>query len=188
MPRTALNAKLDSFGDEFIVLLLEDAKNYAKNNITVIKHIVNDRKYSIIYLSMNRPYDAIVDKLKKSKVNTGNIFFIDAISKMIKSNPSKALNCLHISSPSSLTELSIASATAVKNIKKKKKLLYLDSLSTLFMYNKSNTVVRFSHSLISMVRRNGASGILITIKKNTSPKVISQISQFCDAVVTDGAK
>ena len=166
-----------------IVLILTGAENYMKNIISVLKTLINKNGHQCIYVTVNRPYNDIQDVLEKGKINTDNIFFIDLISKMANTEQSRAKNCLFVNSPDSLTDLSIAITEAIGNIKGSNKFIFLDSLSTMLIYNQAGTLTKFAHFLIGKMRNAAVEMIIISLEKEMDQAVVSQISTFVDKVI-----
>lgn len=95
----------------------------------------------------------------------------------------KARNAVFVGSPKDLTDISIATTMAIKSVPKGYRLLFIDSISTLGLYNDAGTVAKFTHFLINKMRELKCTGVIISLEKETDEKMISQLSQFCDKIV-----
>lgn len=166
-----------------IVLFLTDSRTYMKTNFTVLKFLCNTNDFAGIYVTSNRPYSSLLTHLEKNKVNMERMFFIDLVTQSSTGRSEKAKNCLFMESPRALTELSIALSQAVGAIHIEEKYVFLDSLSTLLIYNDASTVARFIHFLTGKMRQWDVKGVVISLEKETSPELLSQLSQFVDKVV-----
>ena len=102
----------------------------------------------ICYVSLNKPAENVCEGLDKKKISTSNTFFIDAVSKSLGHNVEKD-NVLYVSSPSALTELSIAIISALKG--NSFDAFVFDSLSTLDIYNMGNESERFLRAFSRIV-------------------------------------
>ena len=80
-----------------------------------------------------------------------NFLFIDAISKSIKEEPSQTEGCYFVSSPGSLTELSIAICRVIRH---GFDYLVFDSLTNMMIYEKKAPVIKFIYSIINKIREN----------------------------------
>lgn len=169
--------------DNNLVLVLTSSKKYSQTNLTILKHLCNQYNYPGIYVTSSRPYSSLVAVLEKNKIGMNRLFFIDMVSLSSSSASLKAKNCLFMESPRALTELSIALSQAVDAIHMEDKFVYLDSLSTLLIYNEVGTVKRFVHFLTGKMRLWGVKGIVISLEKETSPELLDQLTQFVDKVV-----
>jgi len=147
----------------------------------VSKIIKKQSSKNIIYITTNKPYSFIVNSFKKNKINTDKIFFIDCISKQIKEKTNDEGNCVFIQSPQDLTTISIAANEAIKKISGNK-ILFLDSLSVLLVYNDSNTIGKFSNFLLNKMRASDVDTIMLALESDADKNIIKQIESFSDEV------
>lgn len=177
------NPNLIFIEDGEIVLILTSAEKYLSTTTTILKSMLNEKGYKCLYVTINRPYKVLVNILKKNGILTENIFFIDLISRLTRTAVDGVSDCLFIESPDSLTELSIAISESVKNMPGDKKLMFLDSLSTLLVYNQSGTVTKFAHFLFSKMKTEGVETIILSLEKEMEEKMTDQIAMFVDKVI-----
>jgi KaiC/GvpD/RAD55 family RecA-like ATPase len=181
---TQINSFLKSLEPNKIVLFIVNPKKYHSVHAKILKGIIGIRKFSGIYITVNKPYDALVKYLKENKISLNNIFFIDAISKSVSEEIKLTENCLFIPSPSHLTDLGIALTQALEGMKERKnKFLILDSISTLLIYNDFDTVAKFVHFIVSRLRVFGLVGLIISVEKLLDEKMINILMEICDEVV-----
>ena len=93
--------------------------------------LTKSKDHECVYLSMNRPYDNLINLFKKNNIDPKKFFFVDTISKTIGGKTPIEKNVLYISSPHGLTEISIALSKALQSLKAKEKFLFFDSISTM---------------------------------------------------------
>lgn len=188
MKATAKTIDVSSIGNGDVVLILTSAEKYLENIINVLKILINKKSRQCIYVTINKPYQVLLNVLKKNDIDTEKIFFIDLISKMTAMDTTGAKNALFITSPDSLTELSIAISESVRNLQSKNKFIFLDSLSTMLIYNQTGTVAKFAHFLIGKMRTEGVEMIIISLEREMDPILVSQISTFVDKVIKVNGK
>jgi KaiC/GvpD/RAD55 family RecA-like ATPase len=165
----------------FIALALVDSKNYQKTNIQLLRTLIKGR--SGVYVTINKPYVTMKAILEKEKINTKLIIFIDAITKLTKGSTKKDENCLYLDNPQSLTDISVAITEALNSIKAENKFIFLDSLSTLLIYNHAGTIAKFVHFLTGRMRTWGIDGIIISLESESDKALIAKLSQFCDVTI-----
>jgi hypothetical protein len=175
-----------------IVLLMAGMKDYQKVNFETLRIVIEENKFSGIYITVNRPYVNLKRLIAERGIDVSKIFFIDCISKMIPAPAGitfvkKAYeikeNCLFIPSPTQLTELALALTQAMARMKEPaNKFLFLDSLSTLLIYSDVKTVVKFVHFLATRVRLLGIVGIMICTEK-VSGGLLASLMEICDMVM-----
>ena len=177
-----------------IILFLVDPKKYMKRNLSILKFLVNQNTFSGIYITVNRPFDTLIKIMKEDGIDTEKIFFIDCITKMApassgfsltsKSKLEKTKNCIFIPSPSRLTEIGLALSEALTGVENpQSKFLYLDSLSTLLIYNDVDTIVKFVHFLTTRIRLYNIVGIIMCVEKRMDERLFNILSEICDIIV-----
>lgn len=177
-----ISKELEDIEDNPITSILVGDKAYTKTNIAVLKYFVNERKISGVYITVNKPYQTLVNFFNKNGINTNRIFFIDMITKLSGDQPNRIDNCLFMESPESLTDLSIALTEVIKSIQGDK-FIFLDTLSTLLIYHELGTVTKFAHFLTNKMRVWMVKGVIISLIKETKPSLEAELTQFCDKVI-----
>jgi KaiC/GvpD/RAD55 family RecA-like ATPase len=167
---------------EYIALATVDAKSYNKTNLLLVKHLTNDEKVPGVYVTLNKPFETMKKEFERVGVDTKLIIFIDAVTKTSGGKTEKTKNCLFIGNPENLTDISMAMDQAVRALPGNNRFLFFDSLSTLLMYNRVETVAKFVHFLAGKMRVWKVRGIIISLEK-TDKDLIEQLSQFCDVVI-----
>src|SRR3989338_1306549 len=166
---------------DYIALATVPASSYNKTNIEIIKNFISEGIPGV-YITLNKPYSTMLESFKKNKIDTRLIIFVDSVTKLASSNVKKDKNCLFIGSPERLSDISIAMDQAVRAIPTKEKFVFFDSLSTLLIYNKSDTVARFIHFLATKMRAWKVKGIIISLEKEKNKDLIDKLTQVCDLV------
>ena len=177
-----------------VVLFLVNPKKYMNVNLEIIKIVIKQNKFSGIYITVNRPFSTLVNIMEKKGIDTDKIFFIDCITKMIPSPRGISLvprkkfevkkNCIFIPSPARLTEIGLALSEALSGMKHPKtKFLYLDSLSTLSIYNDLSTIAKFVHFLTTRIRLFGVVGLIMCVEKKMDNKLFNILSEVCDMTI-----
>lgn len=170
-----------------IVHLYMPAKEYEDSNEEFVKKLL-DRGYVGIYVSVNKPYHALVDDMREIGINTDHIFFIDLISNEITREHKGIDNCIFVNSPSNLTDLSIVVNEVFQAIKTSKKFFIFDAISTLLIYNDSKIIEKFVHYLTSRMNVLDVGGILLSMEHELDERTRTFIDQFCDTSMHWGLK
>ena len=175
--------QMQGLPEPFVVLFIATPTKYLEQNLELLRDFVNRRKMAGIYVTVNRPYESLVSMLKGEKVDTARMFFIDMVSKMPQDKPSRTGNCIFMGSATNLTDLSVAISQAVSANTKDKKFIFLDSLSTMLIYNEAGSLAKFSHFLTSRLREWNVDGVFISLDTKSDKELTEKLSQFCDRVV-----
>jgi archaellum biogenesis ATPase FlaH len=128
-----------------------------------------------IYISLNKTQPASIKALKKSKISSEKLFFIDCVSSAQEKNP-EVINI----KPSDLDDLTLAIKTFVKEIPERRYIL-IDSLATLMIYNDINKVANFIRTLTQFASQKGVELIVLT-QKAEEEKLLEKVFNFFDNV------
>ena len=159
------------------ILLIMSSTDYNKEIIGVIKKL---NTQNIVYVTLNKTRDSLVELFKKNKINTKNIVFIDAISKMIKNVPDQSEGVYYVSSPGALTELSLVIS---KFIKHDFDYLIFDSLTNLLIYESKSPVAAFVSSLVNKIKENKTKAIFYALSVKEQETLIKESGMFVDKVI-----
>lgn len=182
MPGTAKLAKaLSDVGDGSIVLIetaIEKAPDVALN---VLK-VMTKKGFGGIVVSASRPYSNLVPLYEKSGIDTKKLLIIDCVTKASSVEAQKAENAVYLDSVSDLTSMSLAIWKAIEE-GKGQRFLFLDSISTMLIYNKPDIFAKFIHLMLTKLRVSGVGGALISFESAGNREVRAEIVQLCDRVV-----
>ncbi len=168
---------IKELGDEKTMITVVSSEDFSKEVLNTVKEA---SKHSVCYVTLNKTFDALNESFSKKGVNMENLVFIDAISKSIQKKPNQSKNVYYVSSPGSLTELSLVIS---KFLRHEFKYLIFDSISNLTVYNKKNVVIKFLLDLSNKVKKSKTQAILFAVKSKENEGMINQCSLFVDKVV-----
>jgi len=178
-----LEKEFTNLPKHFIVLVVSSSANYLKNNLELLKTLLNEKKQSGIYINVSRSCENISDMMISNGIDISKLFFIDCVTLSSGFKPVKKDSCMYVNSPSDLTEVSIVLDQLVQTIPTEDRFIFLDSLSALLIYNSPNITSKFAHFLTVKLRQWKTKGILITLEKETDDKLLSLLSQFADKII-----
>lgn len=161
------------------VLYILKPMEYLSKVIEIVKQVSSD--HFVIYVTTNKPYSSLKNIFSSNKINTNKIFFIDCVSKSVGKADSNE-NVVLLDSPANLTNLSIAIVESIKNIQGKK-ILFLDSLSTLALFNDSKVLERFSHYLINQMELFNSETAILTLETDMDKNILNMVSSMVDKVI-----
>lgn len=168
----------DELPEEGVVLLLEKTGEQALANARLARFLEKNNIPGV-YVTLNKPLDALLAFFKKQKIDGKGFLFVDAITKMTSDETLKGSSFEYVDSPKNLIDLSDAIEAGIKKIKSQKKFIIFDSVNTLIVYNKPTVVEKFVHSISGKMRAWKAKGFF-TMTKNAQEEVTKTIAQFCD--------
>ena len=170
--------------DKGIVLVVTKSEDYTKANADIIYSIIKSKNRYCVYLSLNKPSFTLLENFAEAGLDTKKIFIIDCVTSLAGEDVERAGNVVFVESPSNLTEIGTVLDGAIKSIPIKGSFLFLDSLSTMLLYNAAKTVATFVHFLSLKIRYYKMAGVIISLQNQESSQIISQISEFCDMRIT----
>lgn len=139
---------------------------------------ISAEKYSLVYLCINQSAKTVIEKMKKQKIATDKILFIDCISQN-KNNDKN--NVIFIENPKALTKTSIAINTALMHMPGKKAVI-VDSLSTMMIYTELDQLARYTSSIIEKIRLNDAKTMMFAIPEKS---LLNKVSPFFDEIIKE---
>ncbi|MFH0972022.1 MAG: ATPase domain-containing protein [Candidatus Micrarchaeota archaeon] len=184
--RSQLKKELGSLPQHYIVLLVSNSKDYMQSNYAAMRLLMEAEDAAGIYVTFNRPYDSLAEVLKTEKIDLERLYFLDLITQSTGKRGERTENCIFLPSPRNLTELSIALTQLIERMEQKNRFIFMDSLSTMLIYNSAGTVAQFTHFLVSKMRLWQVGMVLVSLEKETDQKLIDDLSQFCDKVIRLG--
>lgn len=173
---------LKALPENFILGMIVSSDKYEETKASILKYLVNTKKQTGSYVNINRPYQSMIQSLKQQKIDTGKLYFIDCITRKLGEKEQKVKNCVFVDSPKDLTDISLELHNSFKK-DFKNRFLFIDSLSTLAVYNDPEMMIKFVHYLTGKIRIWGLTGVLIALNEETDKKLIAELGQFCDKMV-----
>lgn len=162
-------------------LLIIPNEEYLKSVIIISKQA--SIKYpKILYISLNELYDNLIRSFETNSIDTTNFYFIDAITRTAQTNIDQKSNCYFVTSPNALIELSLVITEKINQMEPD--LIIFDSLSTLFIYEKESTAVKFVHSLIGKIKAAGCDSVLTALEGDAKRKAVKDLGMFVDEFLT----
>jgi KaiC/GvpD/RAD55 family RecA-like ATPase len=165
-----------------LILIIVPNEKVDEVNMDILEHFVKEKEAICIYTTFTKPYKVILKNLKKNAIDSNKIFFIDCATPVSGPTEISGTNKVIFCQPQSLTNLSIAVTTALQNMpQSKNRILILDTITTLMLYNDKNDVIKFIHHLCGQIRKYGVKSLIFTLDEESDEKIIAEISRFCDA-------
>ncbi|MBR9691052.1 hypothetical protein GOV08_05205 [Candidatus Woesearchaeota archaeon] len=146
----------------------------------VVKEISeNFRK--ILFVSLNNLYNPLKRRLEKIGTDLRKFTFIDCVTKTAVPQPQEHDDCIYVSSPSALTEISIAITKTIQNTYPD--IIIFDSLSTLLIYEDAMTSGQFVHSLTNKINAFGISAVFTILDAEKEQALIKDLNMILDKVI-----
>jgi hypothetical protein len=159
-----------------ILVRVGDYNSAARSLLQYFQHV----KAPGVYVTINKPY---TDLLKGLTIVPENVHYVDSITALTGRGTPDTLHVTYLDSPLALVEMNLAIADELKKIASNTKFLILDSISTLLVYNSSQSVEKFCHTVIAKNRNENVIGVFLMIDSEEHRSVVDTLAQFVDNVV-----
>lgn len=137
-----------------------------------------------IYIAISKDYQDISRAFQYSGININDLFFIDGISRMYGVGELNLPNIVYVEGPLSLDEVLKDVAKAIAGVKGEKKFLFLDSLTTILLYNSLDKTLEFAKSLIGLLNKSKTIGIIEIVSMGAAnEKFVQELSKLSDEVI-----
>lgn len=154
-----------------LVAIPED--EYTDKIVQIAKETAEDK---VIYVTLNKTCDALMELFKNKNINIKNIKFIDTITRCIR-EVEDTKDCTYISSPEAITELAIIIRT---HLEYDFDYLIIDAMTNLTTYTDENTTKRFIKNLITKLDVGKTKMVVLAIDMPTYESLIKSVSTFVD--------
>ncbi|HYB75535.1 MAG TPA: hypothetical protein VEC08_01115 [Nitrososphaerales archaeon] len=161
-----------------VVLLSVNPVAYQKGVLGAVKYF-SERFGLGLYITLNKPFASLQGAFDKDGLAPGSLVYLDSITNTAEC---RTKSCHFLGRMRELTDLCIALARMVSE-EKGVKFVFVDSVSTLLIYNDSKSVARFCHSVTEKLRSAGLPAALVFVEMEEGKDVVAQLAQFCDVYV-----
>jgi hypothetical protein len=142
--------------------------------------LTNVLNYKGIYVTVSEPADSLISIFQKGGIKTNMIHFMDCTGKKTKFD-SKSGNLTFIGGPKELTKISLV-FTELSNTGKYD-YVFLDSITSLLLYNSFETTEIFIEYLVGKIKSLGICGIVLSLDESNSKRLFPTIGKICDKIV-----
>lgn len=135
----------------------------------------------IIYVSLNRLYNPLKRKMQQDKIDTSKFLFVDCVTRTAVAQPEEHDDCIYVSAPNALTEISIAITKIIQT--HYPEILIIDSLSTLLIYESQMSASQFIHSISNKMNAFGVNACFTILNGEKEQPLIKDMNLLLDKVI-----
>lgn len=153
-----LEDKLNSMRVPSTLLLSMENSDYNSHLVAVMKTFLHRRKGDAVYVTFSKPAQSLADLFEPLDCRN-RLLFLDVVSTHM-GEKAELENAFFVSFPGDLTGLMVVLSRMLKmhNFR----FLFLDSLSSLLLYNDERTSTRFLHALSAMCKKSSLHLVLLS--------------------------
>ena len=160
------------------VVLLSVNPSVYQAGVTDAVKFFSERYGKGLYITLNKPSAVLQGVFERGGLAHGSLVYLDSITN---TSEHRTGACNFLGRMRELTDLGIA---LVKMLSEEEvKFVFVDSVSTLLIYNDTNSVARFFHSVTEKLRSLNLPAALVLVEMEEGKGVAAQLAQFCDAFV-----
>lgn len=135
---------------------------------------------SVCYVTLNKTAEAIKEMLKKKKIKTKDVVFIDGITKTIRQVADSSDGIYYVASPAAMTDISILINRMLKH---DFEYLIFDSLTSLLVYESKAPVAKFVSALTNNIRASKTRAAFFALAVKEQSTLLAEAGMFVDRVV-----
>lgn len=180
-----LRERYKKLGTGWITLVQVPTDKHMEVNTEALKILINEMKFDCIYITLGKPYSDLDKLFKSAGVDTNKLFFIDAISNMYGIKQVTTKKCVYASGPLDIDSITVSLRELLSSLSSEKKCVFLDSVTTVLLYNSLPRTIRFSQFLTQTLKKMGVEGVMVSIAKGaTTERLVKELSKLCDEAIS----
>ncbi|MFA6048474.1 MAG: ATPase domain-containing protein [Candidatus Micrarchaeia archaeon] len=171
-----------------VIMVEVPTEAYFGSNADSVRQLVQDG-FEGVYVSFQRPYNNVVLLFQQQGIDTKKLVIVDAASACGNEKGKKTGQCVPVSSKMDVDEIVRAIYTSLAALKSKKRFVFIDSITTIALYQPLSETLRFSEFLVRTVKQReggvSTSTIVFNVAKDLAQKqFIRDVALRADEVIT----
>ena len=156
----AIKEALKGHIDNSVILLETPVENYFEANLSSVKALLGNG-FEGVYLSFQRPFNNISSLFERQDVDINKLFVIDGATAFIGEVNEKNPRCVQISMDSGAEGIVKTICSSLNKLKGKNRFVFVDSLTTLALYDPLSKSGGFPDFLMNSIRKNDIENVVI---------------------------
>jgi KaiC/GvpD/RAD55 family RecA-like ATPase len=178
-----LNEKYEKLSQGWITLMQIPVEQAMEVNIEALK-VLQKLDYEGIYITLSKDYVELTNIFREQGIDMGKLAFIDGVSQMYGIGAVDTPNVKYISGPISLDGIVAAVTDIVPVMKAKKKFVFLDSITTVLLYNSLERTLKFSEFLTTALKKLQVLGVVVSVSKGfANESLIKELTKVSNEVI-----
>lgn len=178
-----LQERYSRLGSGWIALMQLPIEQAMEVNIEAIK-VLQGLGYEGVYITLSKDYVELIKIFRERDIDMGRLAFIDGVSQMYGIGAVDAPNVKYISGPISLDGIVAAITDIIPVMKSEKKFVFLDSITTVLLYNSLERTLKFSEFLTTSLKRLQVAGVMVSVSKGfANDNLIKELTKMSNEVI-----
>ncbi len=107
---------------------------------------------------------------------------------MYGENQTSTKKCTYVPGPLNIDSITVALHELLSSLTSEKKCIFLDSVTTILLYNSLQRTIRFSIFLTQTLKNLGVDLVMISISKGAATeRIIKELTNLCDEIISINA-
>ncbi len=170
----SVRKKIEEVPKKGVTLFVCSPDKYHETRNMILKIWTETFSKNCLYLSLNRPYENLIQDFTQSKIEHNKMFFLDTLSR----SESDVDNCYFIGND--LKKLHLSFSSLIKE--KEPDFIVMDSLNDLFLEDE-NRAKKLLNEYIRKAKVNEINGIVLLIKEPLIDEIIDEHMKNFDNVI-----
>jgi KaiC/GvpD/RAD55 family RecA-like ATPase len=167
----------------WVALLQLPIENAMDVNVESIK-VLQELGYEGVYIALSKDYVELTKIFREHRIDMGKLAFVDGVSQMYGIGAVDAPNVKYISGPISLDGIVTAITDIIPVMKSEKKFVFLDSITTVLLYNSLERTLKFSEFLTVSLKRLEVAGVVTSVSKGfANDNLIKELTKMSNEVI-----
>jgi KaiC/GvpD/RAD55 family RecA-like ATPase len=180
-----LRQKYKKLGKGWLTLVEVPAEKHMNVNSEAMKILINELGYTCVYITLSKTAVELDKLFKTEGIDTNKLFFIDAISQMYGEAAKESKRYNYTGGPLDVDSITVALRELLSSIQSEKKCVFLDSVTTVLLYNTLPRTIRFSKFLTQTLKQVGVDGVMVSMAKGeTTKKLTLELQKLCDEFIS----
>jgi KaiC/GvpD/RAD55 family RecA-like ATPase len=140
--------------------------------------------YEGIYITLSKDYVELTKLFREKGIDMAKLAFVDGVSEMYGIGAVDSPNVKYISGPISLDGIVAAVTDIIPAIKTEKKFVFLDSITTVLLYNSLERTLKFSEFLTVSLKRLQVAGVVTSVSRGfANDNLIRELTKMSNDVI-----
>lgn len=162
------------------VLLVIVPKEDYHNKLNELVGAIGNEHNKTCYVCVNQPYNFVKENIVAKNSSPDKFYFIDTLTKSVQ-EPKAAEDCIFVSAPNALTEISVALSKSLTEVKCDG--ILFDTISALLVYENPHSIIQFIHNVLTKIRIANAKAVFVALKEDVNNDLVKDLYMFVDKVL-----
>jgi KaiC/GvpD/RAD55 family RecA-like ATPase len=175
--------RFSRLSQSWVTVLQVPIEKTTEINVEALKTL-QELGYEGIYVTLSRDYVELSKMFREKGIDMGRLAFVDGVSQMYGIGAVDDPNVKYISGPISLDGIVTAVTDIIPAMKSQKRFVFLDSITTVLLYNSLDRTLKFSEFLTVSLKRLEVAGIMVSVSEGVANNdLIKALTKMSNEVI-----